>query len=80
MNKQMINHKYVYKCEDMETGLIMTGVKLPPILKALREATNYTFKIPHGNRVRTFILEEGSCVIYDKGKILYIITMEERCE
>lgn len=71
-------HKYV--CLVVETGEIIECEKLPPILKRLREETNYTFKIPHGNKVRTLILENGRCLIHemknDKVKFLYEITIE----
>ena len=82
MGKQMINnakmhneeHGHQYECKILHTGEILTCEKLPPILKALRETTGYTFKIPHGNKVRTLILEEGMCRI-ETGDDIYEITI-----
>lgn len=81
MNEQKMNltgrvkpgHNYV--CRNLITKEILRDPKLPPILKILRERTNYTFKIPHGNKVRTLILEEGVCRIEYPG-IHYEITIE----
>lgn len=68
-------HKYV--CCVAETGEIYEYEKLPRLLKRLREETGYTFKIPHGNKVRTLILENGKCDIYSNyRRKLYEITIE----
>ena len=88
MNKQMISrtmnrnsrihtekHGHQYMCKVLQTGEILVCEKLPPILKALREITDYTFKVPHGNKVRTLILEDGVCVIMN-GNDIYEITIE----
>ena len=83
MSKQMISsvkmhtgeHGHQYECKALRTGEILTCEKLPPILKALREATGYTFKVPHGNKVRTLILEEGVCRI-ENGDDVYEITID----
>lgn len=89
MKEQMMNmdiihktehgHRYVVKeiwCEH-ELPVIYTDIKLPPLLKKLREDTDYTYKVPHGNKVRTIILEEGICriAVPDSGTI-YEITIE----
>ena len=89
MNKQMIvrtkninaristkEHGHQYVCKAIRTGEILMCEKLPPILKALREATGYTFKVPHGNKVRTLILEEGICVVTN-GEDIYEITINK---
>lgn len=76
MSHQTNTHGHKYICVSVETGIVYECEKLPPILKALREATGYTFKIPHGNRVRTMILEEGVCTIYNGDKRLYEITID----
>lgn len=86
MREQMMNtttkmslvgtHGHRYICKGLITGDVYTDDKLPRILKALRIATGYTFKIPHGNKVRTLILEEGICIITDNGVALYEITIE----
>ena len=69
-------HQYVCKTiQGIANGEIRINEKLPPILKALRIETDYTFKIPHGNKVRTLILEEGICRI-DGGEYVYEITIE----
>jgi hypothetical protein len=54
-------HEYV--CKNLVTGTVYRNPKLPLILKMLREETGYTFKVPHGNKVRTLILEQGICRI-----------------
>ena len=70
-------HGHQYMCRVIATRDIVVCDKLPPILKALREDTGHTFKIPHGNKVRTLIIEEGMCIIYnDNGKALYEITIK----
>ena len=70
-------HGHEYVCEDIATGIVIVSNKLPPILKDLRIATDYTFKIPHGNKVRTLILEEGMCIIKDNEDTeLYKITIK----
>lgn len=48
--------------------------KLPPILRKIRKDTGYTFKVPHGNKVRTLILEQGICII-KHGDMRYEITI-----
>lgn len=83
MGKQMINsvimhngdHGHQYICKVIRTGEILACPKLPPILKALREVTGYTFKVPHGNKVRTMILEEGICIIHN-GQDTYEVTVD----
>lgn len=88
MSKQMMNsvkmhdgeHGHQYECKIIHNGEIpwyeiLTCEKLPPILRALREATGYTFKVPHGNKVRTLILEEGICRI-ENGDDVYEITVD----
>lgn len=55
------SHEYV--CKNLVTGTVYRSPKLPPILKMLRIETGYTFKVPHGNKVRTLILEQGVCRI-----------------
>lgn len=88
MSKQMITstkninarihngtHGHQYKCRNIHTGEVLMCEKLPPILKALREITNYTFKVPHGNKVRTMILEEGLCIVQN-GSDIYEITID----
>lgn len=83
MNKQMMNsaivheeeHGHQYVCKVVRTNEILACPKLPPILKALREITGYTFKVPHGNKVRTLILEEGICIIQN-GLDTYEITID----
>lgn len=83
MGKQMMNsviihegeHGHMYVCNVIRTGETLSCPKLPPILKAIREVTNYTFKVPHGNKVRTLILEEGICVIRN-GEDTYEITID----
>lgn len=66
----------MYRCETTSTGAYMESEKLPPILKALRNITEYRFKIPHGNKVRTLILEQGACCIVDPfTDEMYIITV-----
>ena len=67
-------HGHVYVCEVDPTGEVLENEKLPPILKVLRERTNYEYKIPHGNRVRTTILENGYCIIPGNGET-YKITV-----
>lgn len=80
MKEQMMNtaseHGYRYICKCILTGEVYTDSKLPRILKTLREETNHTFKIPHGNKVRTLILEQGICEIKYEGMALYEITIE----
>ena len=80
MKEQKMNtngeHGHRYVCKGCLTGEVYTDEKLPPILKTLRIATNYTFKIPHGNKVRTLILEEGVCRIVYNGVTLYEITIK----
>ena len=80
MNEQKINttkyNGHEYRVLNVKTGLVTINEKLPPLLKMLREATGYTFKIPHGNKVRTLILEEGICYIINDGIVLYEITIE----
>lgn len=80
MNEQMINtaseHGHRYVCKGHLTGEVYIDSKLPRILKTLREVTNHTFKIPHGNKVRTLILEQGVCEIEYEGMALYGITIE----
>ena len=83
MSKQMTSstimheeeHGHLYVCKVIHTGEILSCPKLPPILKALREITGYNFKIPHGNKVRTLILEDGICIIYN-GEDTYEITVD----
>ena len=69
------DHGHQYKCRNIHTGEVLMCEKLPPILKALREITGYTFKVPHGNKVRTMILEEGICVIQN-GLDIYEVTID----
>ena len=84
MGKQTMNsvivheeeHGHLYICKIIHTGEVLSCPKLPPILKALREITGYTFKVPHGNKVRTMILEEGICIV-DDGAHIYEITIEK---
>ena len=61
--KPIENPTHNYVCNDLVTGIVIRHHKLPLILKYLREETNYTFKVPHGNKVRTLILEQGICRI-----------------
>ena len=68
-------HGHQYKCYSVRTRETIVCEKLPPILKALRETTNYTFKVPHGNKVRTMILEEGICIIQSTSDV-YEITID----
>lgn len=75
MLQQMKKNGHKYVCLNIKTGGVYENEKLPPILKILRTETNYTFKIPHGNKIRTMILEEGICIIYDGEKELYRITI-----
>lgn len=66
-------HKYI--CRILGTREVWYCDKLPPILKMLRKRSEDIYfvpKIPHGNRVRTDILETGVCRIED----LYEITIE----
>ena len=71
-----ITHGHQYVCKEVKaTGVIYMNEKLPPILKMLRRDTGYTFKVPHGNKVRTMILEDGVCII-DDGEYRYEITIE----
>lgn len=66
------NHEY--KCKILGTREVWCCDKLPPILKMLRKRSEDIYfapKIPHGNRVRTDILETGVCRIDD----LYEITV-----
>ena len=79
-NDKIYYHSYVCKktvavTDELECIHTIESVKLPPILKELREETGYQYKIPHGNKVRTLILEQGVCHI-DCGKYQYDITIE----
>ena len=68
-------HGHNYVCKSLKTGEQWCCVKLPPILKILRQESEDMYfgcKIPHGNRVRTDILESGICRIQD----IYEITIE----
>lgn len=56
-------HGHMYVCEIDSTGEVLQNDKLPPILRTLRERTNHEYKIPHGNKVRTMIIEQGACII-----------------
>lgn len=81
MSKQTMNtytryNGHEYRVLEMGTGHVYTNEKLPPLLKKLREDTGYTFKIPHGNKVRTLILEEGVCHIYNGDILMYEITID----
>lgn len=67
-------NEYEYVCS-MSTGEIIASRKLPVILKRLREYTGYNYKVPHGNKVRTIILEHGVCRITD-GNDIYEITIK----
>lgn len=69
-------HGHMYECQNLLTGEVYIHTKLPPILKTLREETGYTFKIPHGNKVRTLILEEGICTITNENMALYSIIVK----
>ena len=70
-------HEHTYICYDLKTNEIIQREKLPPILKIIRIENDYAFKVPHGNRIRTMILEEGVCYIYDDfGEQRYVITIE----
>jgi hypothetical protein len=62
-------------CKITPNGIVITNPKLPPILKELRERTGYQYKIPHGNKVRTLILEQGVCHI-EYEEYQYDITIE----
>lgn len=79
MNQQEIKwHGHEYVCTTIKQNNkveVITSEKLPPILRKLRKDTNYTFKVPHGNKVRTLILEEGICIIND-GNTKYEITIK----
>ena len=80
MNAQMMNstgtgHGHQYRLRNLYTGEVWTNEKLPPLLKLLRMATDYTFKVPHGNKVRTLILEQGYCII-EYASIQYEVTIE----
>lgn len=72
-NDKTYNHRYM--CKITPTQEVLECPKLPPILKALREMTGYQCKIPHGNKVRTLILEQGVCHI-ECGEYQYNITIE----
>lgn len=72
---RMISSGHCYVCEELSTGEVLCCDKLPPILKILRKNTGYTYQIPHGNKVRTMILEQGSCDI-DAGIYQYRITVD----
>lgn len=72
-NDEVYKHRYV--CKIIPTKEVLVGPKLPPILKELRERTGYEYKIPHGNKVRTLILEQGVCHI-ECGGYQYDITVE----
>lgn len=72
-NDVIYKHRYV--CKVVPTGEVLSNPKLPPILKELRERTGYQYKIPHGNKVRTLILEQGICSI-EYNKYRYDITIE----
>lgn len=66
-------HRYI--CRLLGTREVWYCDKLPPILKMLRKRSEDTYfapRIPHGNRVRTDILETGVCRIEDS----YEITIE----
>ena len=81
MVKQMTNthtkyNGHEYKVLEVGTGSVYINEKLPPLLKKLREDTGFTFKIPHGNKVRTLILEEGICYIYNGDILMYEITID----
>lgn len=59
-------HGYKYKLSVTETNInetfiVMHSSKLPEILKKVRMDTNYMYKVPHGNKVRAIILQEGMC-------------------
>lgn len=72
-NDKTYNHRYM--CKVVPTGEVLSNPKLPLILKELRERTGYQYKIPHGNKVRTLILEQGVCHI-EYGEYQYNITIE----
>ena len=73
-------HGHQYECKMIHKGEvgwyeILACEKLPPILKVLRDTTGHNFKVPHGNKVRTLILEEGICRI-ENGDDIYEITID----
>lgn len=75
INTDIIANGHRYICRILGTRESWYCEKLPPILKMLRKRVEddyYAPKIPHGNRVRTDILETGVCRIED----LYEITIE----
>lgn len=75
-NDVTYNHRYICTITaDNGIRRILDCPKLPPILKALREESGYQYKIPHGNKVRTLILEQGVCHI-ECGEYQYDITIE----
>ena len=75
-NDREYRHRYVCKVTaDNGTHYFINDPKLPRILKELRERTGYEYKIPHGNKVRTLILEQGVCRIEHNG-YQYDITIE----
>lgn len=78
-NGKTYSHRYVcvVTLANGEVDHYLSCPKLPPILKALREVTGYQYKIPHGNKVRTFILEQGVCHI-ECGEYHYNITIERK--
>jgi hypothetical protein len=80
MIKSNDKYEHMYKCtvlsKDSEIDHVYECPKLPVILKAIKVDTDYRFKIPHGNKVRTLILEQGSCHIVDPDtNEEYIITI-----
>lgn len=73
-------YEHTYRCCVLSVGSEVDHVyecpKLPVILKAIRIDTDNRFKIPHGNKVRTLILEQGECRIEDpETHEMYVITI-----
>lgn len=61
--------KHVYQCmvidPEGEVMHIHECESLQVIMRKVRDETGHKFKIPHGNRVRAIMLEQGICHIID---------------
>lgn len=78
-------YKHVYQCMVVDPeGEIMhihESENLQAIMRAIRTDTEHKFKIPHGNRVRAIMLEQGDCNIIDPfTNILYKISVRRWAE
>lgn len=60
---------YKYVClvvnKDGKVDHFHESENLQAIMKAIRTDTEHKFKIPHGNKVRAIMLEQGDCNIID---------------